>query len=359
MKFNLDNLVAEYQRLEQELSNPEVFKDQKKVKELSQKKKWLEEAVGLYKEYKAAHESLDEAVKILYEETDEDMRELAKMQKDESEVKITELEAKITLALLPKDPNDDKSIIVEVRAGTGWEEAALFAWELARAYLTFAAEEGFQVEISEQSESETGWLKEMIFEVKGEGAYSRFKYESGVHRVQRIPETESKGRVHTSAITVAIMPEVDEIDVQLNMEDVEMSFCRASWAGGQHVNKTDSAVHLKHIPTGLAVFCQDWRSQHKNREKAFQILRAKLYSFEEEKRQKEMWEARLAQVGSGDRSEKIRTYNFPQDRVTDHRIGQNFSGIPQIMAGRLWHIIDACAVAEQQMLLAQASGKNE
>lgn len=359
MKFNLDNLVAEFERLEQELSNPEVFKDQKKVKELSLKKKWLEEAVNLYKEYKSAHESLDEAVKILYEESDEDMRELAKMQKDESEQKIIALEEKITLALLPKDPNDDKSIIVEVRAGTGWEEAALFAWELARAYLTFAAEEGFQVEISEQSENEAGWLKEMIFEVKGEGAYSRFKYESGVHRVQRIPETESKGRVHTSAITVAIMPEVDEIDVELNMEDVEMTFCRASGAGGQHVNKTDSAVHLKHIPTGLAVFCQDWRSQHKNREKAFQILRAKLYSFEEEKRQKELGEARLAQVGSGDRSEKIRTYNFPQDRVTDHRIGQNFSGIPQIMAGRLGHIIDACAVAEQQMLLAQASGKGE
>lgn len=359
MKFNLDNLVAEYERLEQELSNPEIFKDQKKVKELSLKKKWLEEAVTLYKEYKSVHASLEEAVKILYEETDEEMRDLAKMQKDESETKITELEEKITLALLPKDPNDDKNIIVEVRAGTGWEEAALFAWELAKAYMIFAEEEGFGVEITEESQSETGGLKEIIFEVKGEGAYSRFKYESGVHRVQRIPETESKGRVHTSAITVAIMPEVDEIDVELNMEDVEMTFCRASGAGGQHVNKTDSAVHLKHIPTGLAVFCQDGRSQHKNREKAFQILRAKLYAHEEEKRQKELWEARLAQVGSGDRSEKIRTYNFPQDRVTDHRIGQNFSGIPQIMAGRLSHIVDACAVAEQQMLLAQASGKSE
>ena len=197
-------------------------------------------------------------------------------------------------------------------------------------------------------------MREIIFEVKGDGAYSRFKYESGVHRVQRIPETESKGRVHTSAITVAIMPEVDDIDIDIREEDLEIKATRASGAGGQHVNKTDSAIHMVHLPTGIAVFCQDGRSQHKNKEKAYQILRAKIYAMEEEKRMREQGEARLSQVGTGDRSEKIRTYNFPQDRVTDHRIGENFSGIPQIMAGRLGHIIDACAVAEQQMLLEQA-----
>jgi peptide chain release factor 1 len=220
--------------------------------------------------------------------------------------------------------------------------------------MIFAEEKWFKVEITEKTENETGWVKEIIFEVKWEWAYSTFKYESWTHRVQRIPETESKWRVHTSAVTVAIMPEVDEIDIEIKDEDIEMTFCRASGAWWQHVNKTDSAVHLTHKPTWIQVFCQDWRSQHKNREKAFQILRSKLYAYEEEKRAKEMWEKRLAQVGSGDRSEKIRTYNFPQDRVTDHRIGQNFSWIPQIMMWKLWPIIEACALYDEQQKLEAA-----
>jgi peptide chain release factor 1 len=355
MKFNLENLITEYSKLEQELSDPEIFKDQKRVKEASQKKKSLEEPLRLYNLYKQAYASLDEATKILYEENDEEMRELAKLQKDESEANIIELEEQLKLSLLPRDPNDEKDIIVEIRAWTGWEEAALFAAELSKAYMVFAQEEGFSVEVSEKTEADGGWVKEIIFDIKWEGAYSRFKYEAGTHRVQRIPETENKGRVHTSAITVAVLPEVEEIDIEINPADVEMQFTRSSWAGGQHVNKTDSAVHLKHIPTGIAVFCQDGRSQHKNREKAWQILRSKLYQFQEEKRAQELGEARLAQVGSGDRSEKIRTYNFPQDRVTDHRIGQNFSGIPQIMWGRLGHIIDALAVEDQKMQLEKAS----
>lgn len=355
MKFNLENLVEEYNRLEEELANPEIFKDQKKVKETAQKKKSLEEAVSLYKEYKNTHTSLEEATKILYEENDEEMRELAKLEKEEAEAKITDLEERLKISLLPKDPNDEKNIIVEVRAGTWGEEAALFAGELARSYITFAEAEGFSVEISEKTDSENGGVKEIIFDVRGEGAYSRFKYEAGTHRVQRIPETENKGRVHTSAVTVAVLPEVEEVDIDIKPEDVEMQFTRSSGAGWQHVNKTDSAVHLKHIPTGISVFCQDGRSQHKNREKAWQILRSKLYQFEQEKRDLELGQARLAQVGSGDRSEKIRTYNFPQDRVTDHRIGQNFSGIPQIMAGRLGHIIDALAVEDQKMQLEKAS----
>ncbi|MDD3302754.1 MAG: peptide chain release factor 1 [Candidatus Gracilibacteria bacterium] len=354
MKFNLDNLVAEYNRLESDLANPDIFKDQKKVKEVAMKKKQLEEAVTLYKEYKKINEALDEAVEMI-NSSDAEMKELALMQKEESESKIFDLEEKLKIALLPKDPNDEKNIIVEVRAGTGGEEAALFAGELSRAYINFATELGYKVEIDEQSDAEAGGIKEIIFEIKGEGAYSKFKYEAGTHRVQRIPETENKGRVHTSAITVAVLPEVDEVDVEIKMEDIEMTFCRASGAGGQHVNKTDSAVHLKHIPTGLAVFCQDGRSQHQNREKAFQILRSKLYAFEEEKRSREIGEERLSQVGSGDRSEKIRTYNFPQDRVTDHRIGQNFSGIPIIMSGKLGPIIDALAIADQTEQLEKAS----
>jgi len=356
MKFNLDNLVSEFEELEKKLSDPEIFKDQKKVREVSTRKKQITEAVELYKEYKDLYEALEENKQMLDEEKDEEMREMLKEEIKEVETKIPDLEEKLTLALLPKDPNDEKNIIVEVRAWTGWDEAALFAWELARAYMTFASEEWFKTEITEQNISESGWVKEIIFEVKWEWAYSRFKYESWVHRVQRIPETESKWRVHTSAITVAIMPEVDAIDIDINEADVEMNFCRASGAWGQHVNKTDSAVQLLHKPTWIQVFCQDWRSQHKNREKARNILRSRIYAYEEEKRQKELWEARLAQVGSGDRSEKIRTYNFPQDRVTDHRIGQNFSWIPQIMAWKLKPIIDALAVADQQAKL-EAAGK--
>lgn len=358
MKFNLDNLVAEYDKLQEELANPEVFKDQKKVRELSSRKKQLEESVELYKEYKNAHKALDEAVDMLYNEKDEEMRELAKMQKDESETKISELEEKIKYSLLPKDNDDDKNIMLEVRAWTGWEEASLFAWELAKSYMIFAQNEWFGIEVVEQTLSDTGWVKEIIMEVKWEWAYKRFKYESWVHRVQRIPETESKWRVHTSAITVAIMPEVDELDIEIKEEDLEVKACRASGAWWQHVNKTDSAIHMTHIPTWVSVFCQEWRSQHKNRERALQILRSKIYTMEEERRIRERWEQRLAQVWSWDRSEKIRTYNFPQDRVTDHRIGQNFSGIPQIMMWKLGHIIDALAVADEQAKLEAASKIN-
>jgi len=354
MKFNLDNLVAEYEELENKLGDPEIFKDQKKVRQVASRKKSIEWAVNLYKEYKAVNDALVENKEMLYWEKDEEMREMLKEEIKEIEIKIPEMEEILKIELLPKDPNDDKNIMVEVRAGTGWDEAALFAWELARAYLTFAEAEWFKVEVVEENISEAGGVKEMVFEVKGEGAYSKFKYESWVHRVQRIPETESKGRVHTSAITVAIMPEVDEVDFELNLDEIEMKFTRSGGPGWQHANKSDSAVHLKHLPTWLIVLCSDWRSQHKNRAKAFQIMRSKLATLEEEQRAKELWDARMSQVGSWDRSEKIRTYNFPQDRVTDHRIWQNFSGLPQIMMWRLWPIVEACAVADQQAKLEAA-----
>jgi len=356
MKFNLDNLVAEYEELETKLSDPEIFKDQKKIREVASRKKSIEWAVDLYRKYKTINEALVENKEMLAEEKDEEMREMLKEEIKEIEVKIPEMEEVLKIELLPKDPNDDKNIMVEVRAWTGWDEAALFAWELARSYIMFAETEWYKVDIAEQTESEAGWVKEMVFEVKGEWAYSRFKYESWTHRVQRIPETENKGRVHTSAITVAIMPEVDEVDVELNMDEIEMKFCRSGWPGWQHANKADSAVHLKHLPTWIIVFCSDWRSQHKNRDKAFAIMRSKLHILAEEQRAKELWDARLSQVGSWDRSEKIRTYNFPQDRVTDHRIWQNFSWIPHIMMWKLWPIIDACAVADQQAKL-EAAGK--
>jgi len=356
MKFNLDNLVTEYEELENSLADPEIFKDQKKVREVASRKKSIEGAVNLYKEYKSVNEALIENKEMLGEEKDEEMREMLKEEIKEIEIKIPEMEETLKVELLPKDPNDDKNIMVEVRAWTGWDEAALFAWELARAYLTFAESEWYKVDITEQTAPDTGWIKEMIFEVKGEWAYSKFKYESWVHRVQRIPETENKGRVHTSAITVAIMPEVDEVDFELNLDEIEMKFTRSWGPGWQHANKADSAVHLKHLPTWIIVLCSDGRSQHKNRDKAFNIMRSKLSILAEEQRAKELWDARASQVGTWDRSEKIRTYNFPQDRVTDHRIGQNFSGIPQIMMWKLWPIIEACAVADQQAKL-EAAGK--
>lgn len=355
MKFNLDNLVQDLERIDEELSHPDIFKDPKKVRELWVKKKQIEPAVLLYKDYKQAHLQLQEALEILWNEKDEELKELAKMEKEESEENITMLEEQLKIALLPKDKDDDRSIMVEIRAAAGWDEASLFARELANAYINFAGDEWFQANITEETTNEWGWIKEMIFEVKWEWAYARFKYEAWVHRVQRIPETESKGRVHTSTITVAIMPEVDEFDIEIKESDLDIKATRASGAGWQHVNKTDSAIHMVHIPTGISVFCQEWRSQHKNRERAYQILRSKLYAMEEEKRARELGEQRLSQVGSWDRSEKIRTYNYPQDRVTDHRINQNFSWIPQIMMGKLGHIVDALAIADEKAKLESLS----
>lgn len=355
MKFNLENLEKELENLNQELSNPEIFKDQKKLREFSSRKKQLEPTIDIYKAYKQAYISLEDAVEMLKTESDSEMIELAKMQKEESSLAIERFEEELKKSLLPKDKDDDKNIMLEIRAAAGWDEASLFGKELLDSYINFAQGLWFKTEITEESLNETGGIKEVIMEIKWEWAYSKFKYESWVHRVQRIPETESKGRVHTSTVTVAIMPEVDEIDFDLKESDLEIKATRASGAWGQHVNKTDSAIHMVHIPTGISVFCQEWRSQHKNRERAYQILRSKLYAMEEEKRARERWEQRLSQVGSGDRSEKIRTYNFPQDRVTDHRIGENFSGIPQIMMGKLGHIVEALALADEQAKLEAAA----
>ena len=355
MKFELDHLVEDFHSIELKLQDQSIYSDPKLLKETMLKKKSLENTVQLYLQYKSQIQNLAEAKEILSTEKDPELIELAKMQLAEADVRIPELEGEIKLALLPKDPNDDKNIILEIRSGAGGDEAALFARELANAYEIFAKESGFQVEVLEENALDIGGIKEKIFKISGSGAYSQFKFEGGTHRVQRIPETEAKGRVHTSTITVAVLPEVEALDIVIRDEDLDIMVCRSSGAGGQAVNKTNSAIRMVHLPTGIAVECQDERSQLQNKMKALVILRARIWALEEAKRSAALGSARLAQVGTGDRSEKIRTYNFPQDRVTDHRIGANFSNIPAIMQGRLKHIVEALQIADQSAKLAAAS----
>ena len=322
------------------------------------RKKFLDAIVNLYFDYQKSNHDLEEGKNILQTESDEELREMAKAEVSALEERIPMLEEKIKIALIPPDPNDEKNVIVEVRAGAGGDEAGLFAAELVECYKLFAAKNRFQIEILSESRSDAGGVREVVMKIMGDGAYSKFKFEGGTHRVQRIPETENKGRVHTSTVTVAILPEVDELEVIIRDEDLDISVSRAGGAGGQHVNKTESAVRMVHIPTGIVVECQDERSQLKNREKALGILRSRVYAFEEAKRNKELSAARLEQVGTGDRSEKIRTYNFPQDRVTDHRIGENYSNLPSIMMGNIDDIVMNLGTHEQTEKLAKASGAN-
>ncbi|HRI36555.1 MAG TPA: peptide chain release factor 1 [bacterium] len=355
MKFELDSLLDEYARYENDLADPAVYSDTSRLKDLMKKKKRLERVVTLYREYKTANKDLTESKSIIETESDPEMLELAREEMHALLPRIEQLEEDIKIALLPKDENDDKNIILEVRAGAGGEEAALFARELFDAYVIFAKASGFSVETLDESESESGGYKEVVAKISGDGAYSRFKYESGTHRVQRVPETESKGRVHTSTITVAILPEVEDVEVEIREEDLEITVARASGAGGQHVNKTNSAVRMVHLPSGVVVECQDGRSQIQNKQKALMILKSRVYALELAKQQAEIGANRLAQVGTGDRSEKIRTYNFPQDRITDHRIGANFSNIPVRMAGDLADIVESLAVADQTEKLQRAA----
>ncbi len=337
MNFSLEPLVQELESIEQLLASGDIYSDQKKMKDIMIRKKHLAPIVKMYHEYEKSTSDLEEAKKMLGQESDEEMREMAKLEIIELENSLPLLAEKLKIALIPPDPNDEKNVILEIRAGAGGDEAGLFGAELAECYRLFATRHKFQIETMSESRNDADGVKEIIMKISGEGAYSRFKFEGGTHRVQRIPATENKWRVHTSTVTVAVLPEVDDLDVQIRDEDLEITVCRAGGAGGQHVNKTESAVRMVHLPTWIVVECQDERSQLKNREKALNILRSRVYAFEEEKRHKALWEARLAQVGTGDRSEKIRTYNFPQDRITDHRIGENFSNLPSIM---MWNIDD-------------------
>jgi len=358
MKFDLTNLVEESKSIEALLADGDIFNDQKKLRETMIRKKFLDAIVNLYTELQKSNDDLEEGKKMLQNESDEELREMAKMEVSSLEEKIPQLEEKLKIALIPPDPNDEKNVMLEVRAGAGGDEAGLFAHELVECYKLFATKNHFQIEILSESKSDAGGIREVIMKVSGDGAYSKFKFEGGTHRVQRIPETENKGRVHTSTVTVAILPEVDELEVVIRDEDLDISYSRAGWAGGQHVNKTESAVRMVHTPTGIVVECQDERSQLKNREKALHILRSRVYAFEEAKRNKELGAARLAQVGTGDRSEKIRTYNFPQDRVTDHRIGESFSNLPSIMLGNIDDIVMMLGTHEQTEKLQKVSGSD-
>lgn len=354
----LDDILIHYEELMQELNNPYVVEDQNKFRKLMKEQADLQPLVDTYKEYKEAKGTIDDSLSILEEESDEEMRELAKEELSEAKKQSEELEKKLKILLLPKDPNDDKNVIVEIRAGAGGDEAALFAAELYRMYCKYAESRHWKTELVNVSESGIGGMKEVEFMITGHGAYSRLKYESGVHRVQRVPETESGGRIHTSTATVAIMPEAEEVDVVIDDKDIRIDVMRASGNGGQCVNTTDSAVRLTHYPTGIVVYSQTEKSQLQNKEKAFKLLRSKLYEIELQKKQDAEAEARRSQIGTGDRSEKIRTYNFPQGRVTEHRIKLTLYKIDQIMNGQLDEILDSLIAADQAAKLSNMEQDN-
>lgn len=352
---NLAGVEGRFLELEQQLADPEVVSDIKKYTALLKEHKNMTPIVETYRVYKKAEEDLDEAKAILEDSgADADLKELAKEEASIAKETLEETAEKLKVLLLPRDPNDDKNVIVEIRSGAGGEEAALFAGSLLRMYTMYAETHGFKTEILSSNPTELGGYKEVSFEITGDGAYSRFKFESGVHRVQRVPETESQGRIQTSTATVAVLPEADEVEFEINPSELKIDTFRSSGAGGQHINKTDSAIRITHLPTGTVVECQDERSQHKNKERALKILSARLLEVEQQKHKDEIDSARRAQVGTGDRSERIRTYNFPQGRVSDHRIGLTLYKIDAIMNGNLDELIDALITADTAAKLEAA-----
>ncbi len=349
----LEDLLIRYEELMSELSEPDVANNPERFRKLMKEQSDLTPIVEAYKEYKQCKQNIEDSLAMLDEETDEEMKELAKEELNDSKARVEELEQKLKILLLPKDPNDDKNVIVEIRAGAGGDEAALFAAEIYRMYVHYAESRRWKVETMECEEIGIGGMKSVTFMITGQGAYSVMKYESGVHRVQRVPETESGGRIHTSTITVAVMPEAEEVDVQIDEKDIRIDVMRASGNGGQCVNTTDSAVRLTHYPTGIVIYSQTEKSQLQNKEKAFALLRAKLYDIECQKAHDAEAEARRSQIGTGDRSEKIRTYNFPQGRVTDHRINLTLYKLDKIMNGDIQEILDALIAADQAKKLSR------
>ncbi len=360
----MSSLLTQLQALKQRFDEvadliiqPEVISDQKRYAQLNKQYKDLEKVVEVYNKYKTKLDVIAEADEIIADGSDPEMTEMAKMEKEDAKSSLPKMEEEIKFLLIPKDPEDDKNVIVELRAGTGGDEACIFVEDMFRMYAMYFKEKGWTYEIVNSTEGSTKGYKELVMEVNGNAVYGTMKFESGVHRVQRVPETESQGRVHTSAITIAVLPEAEEVDVELNMSDVRRDTFRASGAGGQHVNKTESAIRLTHLPSGIVAECQDGRSQHKNYEKALQVLRTRMYQVELEKKQAERAAERKSLVSSGDRSAKIRTYNYPQGRVTDHRINKSMYNLPDYMNGNCQDMIDSLKMHENaETLKAQEEG---
>ncbi|MFP4362725.1 MAG: peptide chain release factor 1 [Spirochaetia bacterium] len=351
MLKKLEALAHRYKEVQTYLGDPDVINDRKRYKDLMQEFSHLQEVNEAYLEYKELLKQIEDNEYLIEEESDPELKEMAQTELEELREKKGPLEKKIKLLLVPKDPLDLKNIIMEIRAGTGGDEAALFASDLYRMYSHYSESKGWKIEIMEENSTEIGGFKEIVFSVSGKNVYENMRYESGVHRVQRVPATESGGRIHTSAVTVAVLPEAEETDIEVKNEELKIDVYRSSGPGGQSVNTTDSAVRITHLPTGLVVTCQDEKSQHKNRAKALRVLRARLYEMEESKKQAERAEARKSQVGSGDRSERIRTYNYPQNRLTDHRINLTIYKLDSILQGDLEEVVDALKLHVREEIL--------